>query len=88
MEFNIISFIFIYSPADSRKPWLPYRLACQSGEGLLREGHEERQRQRPRKREAASREVARVRVRREREARGAEEAEEAEGGCRGGRGCW
>lgn len=36
MEFNIISFIFIYSPADSRKPWLPYRLVCQSGEGLLR----------------------------------------------------
>lgn len=36
MEFNIISFIFIYSPADSRKPWLPYRLVCQSGEGLRR----------------------------------------------------
>lgn len=54
MEFNIISFIFIYSPADSRKPWLPYRLVCQSGEGLLRgdtgrdrdrDGGEERSRQ-------------------------------------------
>lgn len=68
MEFNIISFIFIYSPADSRKPWLPYRLVCQSGEGLLRERHWERQRQRPREGEKASGEVARATVRREGEA--------------------
>lgn len=93
MEFNIISFIFIYSPADSRKPWLPYRLVCQSGEGLLRERHWERQRQRLREGEEASGEVARATVRREGEAweRGVShrgEAEEAEAGWPGDGGCW
>lgn len=54
MEFNIISFIFIYSPADSRKPWLPYRLVCQRGEGLLR-GDSGRDRDRDRREERSQR---------------------------------